>query len=163
MIAFSIGLDRKLSTWVAQVKQGLTPMIAASVRDTTAYGKGLIIRSTAKGRTGLTQGGWNSAPTSSLTWKIWNRFKHALFLETGTGIFGPKKRRLLASELTKNGKFFAWPVMNKNTKEGYAFAQSTDGMEAQPAIKPNVPRIQKDLNIRIRNGIRRLYKSVRAK
>lgn len=158
MIRFDIKLDRLLSPWVRQVKEGLTPVLEAATKDTTAYGKGLIIRSTAKGPTGLTQGGWNSDRVGIARWKIWNRFKHALFLETGTGLYGPLHHLIYP----KVAKFLAWQGWVKNTTSGWIFARFTRGMPAQPAIKPNVDKIQKDLNIRVRNGIRKLYKAVHA-
>ena len=154
----TIKMDKKLSTYVKQIGDCLVPLLEQVTKDTTAYGKGLIIRSTAKGATGLTQGGWNSARVGVARWEIWNRFKHALYLETGTGLYGPKHHLIYP----KVAKFLRWASYKGNTVTGYMYARFIKGMHPQPAIKPNKEKIQSDLNIRFRNGIRKLFRATRA-
>jgi hypothetical protein len=162
VIDFKITLDRKLSKWVQAVKEGLGPVLENSTMLTASYGTNQIKRSTAHGRTGKAQASWNKVRIGFAAYKIYNPLAYVKFLETGTGIYGPKHRRLEASELTQNGRFFRWPnysgKKSGNKVTSYSYATFTNGMPAQPAIEPNVEKIQKDLNIRTRNGIRKLYK-----
>lgn len=162
MIRFDIRLDKKLSALIAQMKAGLPEVLDQACKDTASFGKGKIIRSTAKD-TGRTQGGWSVNQVKPMAYRIWNRFKHAMFLETGTGLFGPKHRKIIAEDVTKTGGPFFWITWKSRSKKKggniaeLSFATETKGMPAQPAIKPNVEIIQKDLNVRTRKYIQRLF------
>jgi len=48
LIKFNITLDKKLSKVIEKIRTGLPEVIDKSCKDTASYGKGLIIRSTAK-------------------------------------------------------------------------------------------------------------------
>ena len=157
MIAFSIKLDKKLSKIVEKLRTGLPEVIDAAVKDTSSYGKGLIIRSTAKD-TGRTQGGWVVNKLKAMAYMIWNRFEHAKYLETGTGIYGPRHQRIYP----RTAKFLSWIPFHRNTPGGRVFVKSTKGMPAQPAIAPNVDKIQKDLNIRVMKNIRKLFQRAKS-
>ena len=152
MMTLNIHLDKNLSEFIKRVKEGMPQVLDKAVADTSSWGKGQIIRSTAKS-TGQTQGGWAVNRKAPMVHVIWNRFKHALFLETGTGLYGPLKR-MIASP---NGKLMRWRNFSKNTLTGWTSAWFTAGMPAQPAIKPNVEKIQKDLNKRIKLAIRNIW------
>jgi hypothetical protein len=152
MMTLNIHLDKNLSEFIKRVKEGIPQVLDKAVADTSSWGKGQIIRSTAKS-TGQTQGGWAVNRKEPMVHVIWNRFKHALFLETGTGLYGPKHSRIYP----KVAKFLSWIPFTKNTAGGRIFVKSTRGMEAQPAIKPNVEKIQKDLNKRIKLAIRNIW------
>jgi hypothetical protein len=161
MIKFDIKLDKKLSEYVKRLNEGLPGVLDNATMLTASYGKGLIIRSTAKD-TGRTQGGWSVNRMKEMVYMIWNRFDWAKYLETGTGLFGPLHHMIHP----KTAKFMRWPIIGGaqgqrqgNTVQGFAFASSTKGMPAQPAIAHNVERVQKDLNIRVRNAIRKLFKA----
>ena len=156
MIKFNITLDKKLSKVIEKIRTGLPEVIDKSCKDTASYGKGLIIRSTAKD-TGRTMGGWAVNRLKPMAYMIWNRFKHALYLETGTGIYGPRRRRIYP----KTAKFLSWIPFNKNTAGGRIFVTSTKGMRAQSAIKPNETKIQTDLNTRMRLNMRKLFQSAK--
>ncbi len=156
MVKFNIRLDKNLSVLVKQLKEQLSPVLDKAVMETATWGKGQIVRETAVD-TGQTARGWKTVKEKVMQWKIYNIFKHAKFLETGTGLFGPLHKRIYPI----TAKYLHWEGFNRNTKSGDFFALSTKGMKAQPAISPTVEKIQKDLNIRVRNAIRRLFKSVK--
>lgn len=128
-----------------------------SVKETTGFAVNRITRSTAKGATGSTHSGWRSVKRSIFSWKIFNIFFHASFLEFGTGLFGPYKRKIVP--ISK--KVLAWPDVRGNVKTGMIFAASTKGMKPQPAIKPNIPIIEKDLVKRFKLKIQRLWSKTR--
>jgi hypothetical protein len=71
------------------------------------------------------------------------RSPYAKFVEEGTGLFGPRKRRIVP----KNGKVMAWPSSRTRLSgrsrtrrgkaiAGMAFATSTKGMKAKPYLIP---------------------------
>jgi hypothetical protein len=155
MMTLNIHLDKNLSEFIKRVKEGMPQVLDKAVADTSSWGKSQIMRSTV-GK-GQTRGGWYTNKKESMVHVIWNKFKHMMYLETGTGLYGPRHRRIIASEVTKTGGPFSWISFTKNTAGGRVFISAHDGMEAQPAIKPNVEKIQKDLNKRIKLAIRNIW------
>ena len=129
-----------------------------SIKETTGFAVNKITRSTAKGKgTGTAHSGWRTKKRSIFSWLIYNIFFHATFLEYGTGLFGPYKRKIVP--ISK--KVLAWPDIQGNTKKGMIFAASSKGMKAQPAIKPNIRIIEKDLTARFKKKIKILWSKTR--
>ena len=152
----SITMDKDLKKIAERFSGKFPGVIDEAVRDTTGYAKGLLIRSTAKGRTGQALGGWLSKKVSNAVYLLWNRMIYAKFLETGTGLFGPKRKRIFP----KTKKYLVFPIVSGNTAGEWIRVKSTKGMKAQPMIKPNEKKIQKDLNLRIKKRITKLWKDV---
>lgn len=172
MISFQVRIDKKVSKVLEGMRGQMPQVLDNSVSETATFGKGLIIRSSPPGKGGTSvRNNWTSNKVSEFTYRIWNRLKHAAFLETGTGIFGPRHRRIYAAEVTKTGGPFHWLIygarnavgrsIKRNTVMGEVFAMSTMGMPAQPMIEPNTEKIQKDLNNRIRRSIRHMWENLK--
>ena len=143
-----------------------------SLDETAAFGKARIMRATAKGATGITQARWDWRREGTWVRFIFNPLKYVKFLESGTGLFGPLRKRITS----KSGGPLHWYTLFKGTtkkgniqyrstmgskKGGYKFgevyAMSTKGMPAQPMIAPNIKIIQADLIKRMKLNIKNLW------
>ncbi|MFA6198645.1 MAG: hypothetical protein WC734_05885 [Patescibacteria group bacterium] len=152
MIEVKVIPDPAFLDLAERLKVGLLPVIDKETRLTTGYAKRLIIRSTARGRTGLTQGMWKTEKITEGVYRIYNLFKHVAFLEYGTGIYGPFKRWIRP----KTAMFLHFPIWSANTITGWVRTLKVAGMPKQPMIAPNKDKIINDLRIRISNAIKRL-------
>jgi hypothetical protein len=152
MMQVNIGYSQGFIDLSAKFKAGLMPILERETKNTAAVARRLVTKSTAKGRTGLTHGGWNMEKTGPAIWRLWNRFVHATYLEYGTGIYGPFKRWIRP----KTAKYLRFPIWAGNTITGWVTTLKTAGMPAQPMIAPNKDKIINDLRIRISNAIKRL-------
>ena len=150
-------------------------VVDQSLEETASYGKGLIMRSTAKGATGAAQASWLAVKAGNFFWRIINAQLYVKFLETGTGLFGPRHKRITS----KSGGPLHWISLSKTFsrgkrkgetvyksrmgskkggfKETGIYVMSTKGMPAQPMLAPNKEEIRRDLILRMRRFIRQLW------
>jgi hypothetical protein len=160
MLRLEIKPDKRLAPGFDAFLKQFAPAVDNALLKNTGYAKGLIVKETAKGRTGLTHGGWFSKKLAPLIYLIWNKFAHALYLETGTGVFGPRGAPITPTQ----AEWLVFPIFENggNTPTSWVKTKSVQGMPAQPMIAPNMGTIRNDLTIRIQNMIRRLWKEVYA-
>ena len=147
-----------------------------SLDETAGFAKGLFMSSSAKGATGALQASWITAVTGVFKRIVINVQAYAKYLETGTGLFGPRHQRIVS----KSGGPLHWTSLthtfsrgaNKGKtvyrskmgskkggfKETGIFAMSTKGMPAQPMVEPNKIEVRRDLILRMKRTINQLWK-----
>lgn len=159
-------------------RRNFPEQVDKSLDETAAFGKGRFMRSTAKGPTGVTRARWQWIRNGNWMRWIFNPLHYVRFLETGTGMFGPRHKRIFP----KTAKALHWKALGKelafkgsgifqfrskmgSKKGGYQemgiTVKSTAGMPAQPMISPNKEEIQRDLILRMRRTIRNLWRTAR--
>ena len=95
---------------------------------------------------GAARAGWNK-DNSGLQSRVYNDVKYMKFLNDGTGIYGPKKRKITP---TSGGLLrFKWPNAPssiKPGKDGFYYFRSVKGIKPTKTVEKSVPATTKRIN-----------------
>ncbi len=164
-LGLNVTIDKRDLAEINLFVKKFPTVVDQATKAASAKGKGLIIRSTKIG-TGRTRREWKTRKIAMFSYEIFNSLKRALFLETGTGLFGPNKakgeiRGKKISPITGKPFILRWKPIKGNKVGKDVFAVSVKGIRAHPMIKPNVKKIQKILTEEIRKRVLNAWKKLK--
>jgi len=146
-----IDSDLNLNKYIRSVEKNFPGVISTEIKTTSIYANRLIVKSTPV-KTGNLRSKW-VRKSRGLSAKISNSTKYAKFLETGTGLFGPKKRKIKP----KKGKYLFIPKVKGNTLIGGSLVREVSGVRKIGMISTNIKKITRHLTKGLQKSIRKLW------
>lgn len=129
-------------------------VIETCVRNAAVYGKAKIMKDTPR-KTGTTRRAWRIQRMGSASYGLFNDTYHAIFLEWGTGLFGPLHKYI--TPIT--AKFLHFPIIVRNTIKGWIRIEKVKGMKPFHMVEKNFQSIHAVLENSLKKEIKATWEA----